>query len=57
MSFSTIQQKVIPLVLEKHDVIAQAQTGTEKSASSASFVLPILESLLQNLAPYKKTFQ
>jgi len=43
-----IQQKVIPLVLEKHDVIAQAQTGTGKSAS---FVLPILESLLQN--PYE----
>ena len=43
-----IQEKVIPLVLEKNDVIAQAQTGTGKSAS---FVLPILESLLQN--PYE----
>jgi superfamily II DNA/RNA helicase len=35
-----IQEKVIPLVLEKHDVVAKAQTGSGKSAS---FVLPILE--------------
>jgi len=35
-----IQKKVIPLVLEKHDVMAKAQTGSGKSAS---FVLPILE--------------
>ena len=35
-----IQEKVIPLVLEKHDVMARAQTGSGKSAS---FVLPILQ--------------
>lgn len=35
-----IQQKVIPLVLAKHDVMARAQTGSGKSAS---FVLPVLE--------------
>jgi superfamily II DNA/RNA helicase len=35
-----IQDKVIPLVLEGHDVIARAQTGSGKSAS---FVLPLLE--------------
>lgn len=35
-----IQQKVIPLVLAQHDVLAKAQTGSGKSAS---FVLPILE--------------
>jgi len=35
-----IQERVIPLVLEKHDVMAKAQTGSGKSAS---FVLPILE--------------
>ncbi len=35
-----VQQKVIPLVLEKKDVMAMAQTGSGKSAS---FVLPLLE--------------
>ncbi len=35
-----VQDKVIPLVLEGHDVMAKAQTGSGKSAS---FVLPILE--------------
>lgn len=34
-----IQNKVIPLVLERRDILAQAQTGSGKSAS---FVLPIL---------------
>ena len=41
-----IQEKVIPLVLEKHDVIAKAQTGSGKSAS---FVLPVLELWSQNI--------
>jgi ATP-dependent RNA helicase RhlE len=35
-----IQEKVIPLVLSHHDVMARAQTGSGKSAS---FILPILE--------------
>ena len=35
-----VQEKVIPLVLEKHDVMAMAQTGSGKSAS---FILPILQ--------------
>lgn len=35
-----IQEKVIPLTLERSDILAQAQTGSGKSAS---FVLPILE--------------
>lgn len=35
-----IQEKVIPLVLARHDLLARAQTGSGKSAS---FVLPILE--------------
>ena len=43
-----IQEKVIPLALEGFDIMAQAQTGTGKSAS---FVLPILELLAQN--PYE----
>ena len=37
---TTIQEKVIPLVLERRDILARAQTGSGKSAS---FVLPILE--------------
>ncbi|RUM63764.1 MAG: ATP-dependent helicase [Sulfurimonas sp.] len=35
-----VQENVIPLVLQGKDVIAQAQTGSGKSAS---FVLPVLE--------------
>ena len=37
---TSIQERVIPLVLEKKDIIARAQTGSGKTAS---FVLPILE--------------
>lgn len=44
---TTIQERVIPLVLEHRDIIAMAQTGSGKSAS---FVLPILELLSKN--PY-----
>ena len=46
-----IQEKVIPLVLEQQDIMAQAQTGSGKSAS---FVLPILEMLSQNPAEGKR---
>jgi ATP-dependent RNA helicase RhlE len=35
-----IQEKVIPLILEKKDIMARAQTGSGKTAS---FVLPILQ--------------
>ncbi|MEA3491206.1 MAG: DEAD/DEAH box helicase, partial [Campylobacterota bacterium] len=35
-----IQSKVIPLILDKKDIMAQAQTGSGKSAG---FVLPLLE--------------
>ena len=35
-----VQQKVIPLVLKSQDIMAQAQTGSGKSAS---FVLPVLQ--------------
>jgi len=37
-----IQSKIIPLMLEGHDVIGQAQTGTGKTAA---FVLPIIQTL------------
>jgi len=40
-----IQEKVIPLFLQGHDIMAMAQTGSGKSAS---FVLPILELLSKN---------
>lgn len=42
---SPIQQSAIPLVLEGHDLIAQAQTGTGKTAA---FAIPILNMLEQN---------
>ena len=41
---SPIQQKAIPPVLEGHDVLASAQTGTGKTAG---FILPILQILSQ----------
>src|SRR5690606_19560478 len=39
---SAIQQKAIPLILERKDVLASAQTGSGKTAG---FALPILEIL------------
>jgi len=45
-----IQEKVIPLVLDKQDVMAKAQTGSGKSAS---FVLPLLELWSQNITEGK----
>ena len=46
-----IQKEVIPLVLEGKDVVAQAQTGSGKSAS---FVLPLLQLWSQNRDNAKK---
>jgi len=42
---SPIQAKAIPIILEKKDVLAAAQTGTGKTAG---FTLPMLELLSQN---------
>jgi len=39
-----IQQRAIPIILEGHDLVAAAQTGTGKTAA---FVLPILARLLK----------
>lgn len=38
-----IQTKVIPLILERHDILASAQTGTGKTAG---FTLPLLQVLM-----------
>ncbi|MEX2639442.1 MAG: DEAD/DEAH box helicase, partial [Balneolales bacterium] len=40
-----IQEKCIPFILEGHDVLASAQTGTGKTAA---FVLPILNHIVNN---------
>ena len=40
-----IQSKIIPLMLDGHDVIGQAQTGTGKTAA---FILPIIQTMEQN---------
>lgn len=45
-----VQQKVIPLILQKQDLMARAQTGSGKSAS---FVLPVLELLSKREIPGK----
>lgn len=42
---SPIQNKTIPLVLEGHDVIGQAQTGTGKTAA---FGIPAIEKITDN---------
>ena len=41
---SPIQQKAIPLILERKDILASAQTGTRKTAG---FTLPMLQILSQ----------
>ena len=41
---TTIQEKAIPLILERKDVLASAQTGTGKTAG---FALPIIQILAQ----------
>jgi len=48
-----VQEKTIPLVLDRHDVVVSAQTGTGKTAA---FALPILQLLydFQDLPKKKK---
>lgn len=48
---SPIQQKAIPFILDRKDVLASAQTGTGKTAG---FVLPILQVLSQIRQPKRK---
>jgi len=42
-----IQEKSIPLILEGHDVLGSAQTGTGKTGA---FVIPLLQKILQSEA-------
>lgn len=51
VSPSPIQEKAIPLVLEGHDLLGIAQTGTGKTAA---FALPILQNILSNPSKNKK---
>lgn len=46
-----VQEKTIPLVLDKRDIIVSAQTGTGKTAA---FALPILQLLFDNQDTPKK---
>ncbi len=46
-----IQREAIPLILEGHDAIGIAQTGTGKTAA---FMLPLIDSLLCSPAPKHK---
>lgn len=48
MGFETatpVQEQAIPLIIENHDLVGCAQTGTGKTAA---FILPILHKLTQN---------
>jgi ATP-dependent RNA helicase RhlE len=48
---SPIQQKAIPFILDRKDVLASAQTGTGKTAG---FVLPILQILSETKQPKRR---
>lgn len=43
---SPIQEQAIPILLEGHDLLASAQTGTGKTAA---FAIPIIQSLYLKL--------
>jgi len=47
---TAIQEKAIPLLLNKHDVLASAQTGTGKTAA---FAVPILQHLFNDSDHHK----
>ena len=48
MGFSTptpIQEQAIPIILNNHDIIACAQTGTGKTAA---YLLPVINKIIQS---------
>ncbi len=49
---TTVQEEAIPKILEGHDLIASAQTGTGKTAA---FVLPALQAFISQKHPNKAT--
>ena len=49
-----IQTQAIPLILNGHDILAGAQTGTGKTAS---FTLPLLQLLMKNPKPQRRTIR
>ena len=48
---TSIQEKAIPIILKKHDVLGSAQTGTGKTAA---FALPILHHLINEVNNHEK---
>ena len=48
---TSIQEKAIPIILKKHDVLGSAQTGTGKTAA---FALPILHHLINEANNHNK---
>ena len=49
---TSIQERAIPLVLDKHDVLGSAQTGTGKTAA---FAIPIIQHIVEkNINPTRK---
>ena len=46
-----IQNKIIPLIINKTDVLGVAQTGTGKTAA---YLLPILHNITKHNTEYKK---
>ncbi len=47
-----VQEKTIPVILENHDIIACAQTGTGKTAA---YILPLLHKIAQEQASHLNT--
>jgi superfamily II DNA/RNA helicase len=55
MGFETptlIQEKVIPHIIENHDIMACAQTGTGKTGA---YILPILDKIIRKKTNYANT--
>ena len=51
---TSVQEKAIPLILQGRDLIAQARTGTGKTAS---FALPVLQLMQSSASGQKRTIR